>query len=47
MVERRGRGKLKQRRTLETIVWWSAGGGSLIKKFHGDHCMVERRGGEV
>ena len=30
---------------METIVWWRAGGGR-IKKLHGDHCVVERRGGD-
>ena len=31
---------------METIVWWSAGGGKVeIKKLHGDDCLVERRGG--
>ena len=29
---------------METIVWWRAGGGSL--KLHGEHCLVERKGGK-
>ena len=29
---------------METIVWWRAGGGGSLK-LHGDHCLVERRGG--
>ena len=40
-------GKFKFRIRMETNVWWSAGGGSLIKKLHGNHCMVERRGGSL
>ena len=31
MVERRG-GKFKSRSFMETIVWWSGGGGSLNKE---------------
>ena len=32
---------------METIVWWSAGGGKVeIKKLHGDDCLVERGGGK-
>ena len=32
---------------METIVWWSAGGGSLNKEVNGNHCMVEPKGGKV
>ena len=32
---------------METIVWWRAGGREVqIKKLHGEHCQVERKGGK-
>ena len=31
---------------METTLWWSAGGEVKIKKYNGDHCMVERGEGK-